>query len=173
VLIALLALSVSTQAAINVKKEGDRKRAPDFELKDAAGRVVRLSDYQGRVVLLDFWATWCGPCRQSMPWFNEVSEKYSASGLTVLGVSIDKDGWDVVKPFIEKMGIKYPIVVSSARVLYLYGDVESVPLAFLIDRNQRVAAIHPGEASRKDFERALKTLLDAPASDVKSASAGK
>jgi peroxiredoxin len=97
-----------------------------------------------------------------MPWFDELSKKYQVAGLTVLGVSIDSEGWDAVKPFLDKIRITYPIVVATQRVTYLYGDVDTVPLAFFIDRNQRVAAIHLGEASRKEFENTIKVLLAAP-----------
>ncbi len=160
ILAIAIALTTNSAQAINLKKEGVRKKAPVFELKDAQGQVVRLTDYAGRVVLLDFWATWCGPCRSSMPWFNELSGKYREAGLTVVGVSIDQQGWDVVRPFIEKLQITYPILLGNQRVAYLYGDVDSVPLAFFIDRNQRVAAIHSGEAKQKEFERTIKMLLD-------------
>lgn len=162
VLATLSILGVAHLSAITLKKETDRKKAPDFELKDSQGQVVRLSDYAGRVILLDFWATWCVPCKSSMPWFDELSKKYQVAGLTVLGVSIDSEGWDAVKPFLDKIRITYPIVVATQRVTYLYGDVDTVPLAFFIDRNQRVAAIHLGEASRKEFENTIKVLLAAP-----------
>lgn len=158
-IIAAMTWGASTGLAITPKKQAERKRAPDFELKDSGGRVVRLADYAGRVVLVDFWATWCVPCKTSMPWFNELAEKHRDAGLTVIGISIDQDGWDVVNPFIDKMRVTYPIAMATSRVTYLYGDVESVPLAFFIDRNQRVAAIHSGEAKKKDFEKIINTLL--------------
>jgi peroxiredoxin len=148
--------------AISLKKEAQRKRAPDFQLQDAEGNSIRLSAYKGKVVLLDFWATWCAPCKASMPWMNELSKKYAGDGLVVIGVSMDAEGWQVIKPFVEKMQITYPILLGTPRVAYLYGDLDSLPLAFFVDRSQRVAAIHPGAASRKDFEKTIRLLLDAP-----------
>ena len=148
--------------AITLKSEAARKKAPNFELKDGDGRVVHLSDYAGKVVLLDFWATWCGPCKSAIPWFNELSKKYKADGLEVVGISMDEEGWQVVKPFMEKMEIAYPILMGNKRTAYLYGDVDALPVAFFVDRNQRVAAIHLGAANRKEFEKTLKLLLDNP-----------
>jgi peroxiredoxin len=148
--------------AIRLKKDAQRKRAPEFELKDAEGKNVHLSDYAGKVVVLDFWATWCAPCKVSIPWLMELSEKYRGAGLAVIGISMDEDGWQVVRPFIEKMHITYPILMGNKRVAYLYGDVDSLPLAFFVDRNQHVAAIHLGTASRNEFERIVRILLDRP-----------
>jgi peroxiredoxin len=160
--LALLLALAPEAFGIGLRKEADRKRAPDFELKDQAGQTVRLADFAGKVVLLDFWATWCGPCKASMPWFNDFAIQYGPEGFAVIGISMDAGGWPAVKQFIEKMRINYPIVLGNKRVAYLYGDVESLPLAFLIDREQRVAAIHVGAASRKEFDKAIRTLLQVP-----------
>ena len=145
--------------ASNLKSEQLRKTAPDFELTDSSGRPIHLAEFKGKVVLLNFWATWCGPCKGEMPWFNEFVNKYGPDGFVVLGVSMDNEGWTPVKPFLEKMGINYPVMIGNKRVAYLYGDVEALPVTFLLDRDQRVAAIFPGAASRKQFEQTIHALL--------------
>lgn len=158
-LVIVLLITAACSFAIALKKQGERKRAPDFELADSNGLTVRLGDYAGKVVLLDFWATWCTPCKASVPWFNELQTKYADQGFTVLGVSMDESGWAAVKPFLEKMSVAYPVVLGTKRIAYLYGDVDALPLAFFIDRSGRVAAIHLGPASRKDYEKLVQTLL--------------
>ncbi len=146
--------------AANLIPHGARKKAPQFELASSDGQMVRLADYAGQVVLVDFWATWCGPCKSSIPWMAEMSKQLGSEGLRVVGVSMDEQGWSAVKPFLEKMPIPYPVVLGNKRVAYLYGDIDALPVAFFIDRNQRVAAIHLGAASRKDFEKTVRTLLN-------------
>jgi peroxiredoxin len=161
---SLLLLTVlgclSILPAMNVKKETHRKRAPQFELTTADGKPVRLADYAGKVVLIDFWATWCAPCKGSIPWINELSEKYREAGLVVLGISMDEDGWKAVKPFAEQMKMQYPVVLGTKRVAYLYGEIDALPAAFLVDRQQRVAAFHLGAPSRNDIEKTIKLLLE-------------
>jgi len=159
ILALTLLLAALPLDAITIKKQAARKKAPDFDLKDATGRIVRLSDYKGKIVLLDFWATWCGPCKAEIPWLNELSRQYEAQGVVVLGISMDEDRWDAVKPFMEKVPIAYPVLMGTRRVAYLYGDIEGLPVAFFIDRDQRVAAIHAGAASRKSVEQTLEALL--------------
>jgi peroxiredoxin len=152
-------LCLTLFAADSFKKPGERQRAPDFELNDAAGSEVRLSTYNGKVVLLDFWATWCIPCKTQIPWFVEFEQKYKDQGFAVLGISMDKGGWTTVKPYIERVGINYRIVLGDTRTQYKYGDLDSLPVSFLIDREQRVAAIHIGLASKKRVEDQIRKLL--------------
>jgi thiol-disulfide isomerase/thioredoxin len=154
-----LLLAAPLLGAVAIKPEAARKRAPDFELKDRSGKAVKLSDYEGRVVLIDFWATWCAPCKSAMPWLNDLAAQNREKGFEVLGVSMDEDGWPKVLPFLDKVKVGYPILMGNKRVAYLYGEVESLPLAFFVDRKGRVAAMHLGAASRKDFEKTVRELL--------------
>jgi peroxiredoxin len=152
-----------------VKEVSKRQDAPDFELKDVNGKAVRLSDYRGKVVLLDFWATWCGPCKMEIPWFMEFERKYKDRGFAVLGLSMDDDGWQSVKPFIQDMGMNYRVMIADERTGDLYGGIEALPTAFLIDREGRVAIEHVGVSSRRDFEDGIEKLLEDPVGDKRAA----
>jgi peroxiredoxin len=151
-----------------VKAEKARKAAPEFALKDADGRTVRLADYKGKVILLDFWATWCGPCKIEIPWFVEFERKHKDRGFAVIGVSMDEEGWEIVKPFTSKMGVNYRMLLGDDSTAQLYGGVEALPTTFLIDREGRVAAVHVGLASKSDFENGIEHLLQAPASAARA-----
>jgi peroxiredoxin len=149
--------------AASVKPDKDRKDAPDFSLKDADGKVVHLSDYKGKVVLLDFWATWCGPCKIEIPWFMDMQRKNKDKGFEVLGVAMDDEGWEVVKPFLADLGVNYRVVIGNDSTADTYGGVDALPTTFLIDRSGKIAAVHVGLASKKDFEDGIQELLQAPA----------
>ncbi len=156
----LSACSSATQAQrSSVKPESQRRKAPDFALRDADGKLVRLSDYRGKVVLLNFWATWCGPCRFEIPWFIEFERMHKHRGFAVLGISMDEDGWDVVKPYIRRLGVNYRILMGDDMVAQLYGGVDALPTTFLIDREGRIAGVHVGLVSKSRYERDLAELL--------------
>lgn len=148
-----------TRVKAAVKDPKTRKPAPDFVLKDANGKPVKLSDYKGQVVLLNFWATWCGPCKVEIPWFKEFETAYKNKGFAVLGVAMDDDGWDVVKPYLAAKQVNYRVVVGTEQVSLLYGDVESLPTTFVIDREGRIASIHIGLVSKADYDNEIQVLL--------------
>jgi peroxiredoxin len=144
-----------------------RKTAPDFTLPDAQGQPIQMSKLKGKVVLLDFWATWCGGCKLEIPWYMEFDQKYKAQGLAVLGVAMDDDGWKAVRPFLVqekdpetggRTAMKYPVVLGSEGLAKQYG-LTSMPMTVLIDREGRVAFAHTGVVDRADFEGHVRELL--------------
>jgi len=145
-----------------VKPEGTRKPAPAFSLKDSNGQTVHLSDYKGQVVLLDFWATWCGPCKIEIPWFIDFERQLKGRGFAVVGVSMDEDGWNVVKPYIQQYKVNYRVLLGNDQVGAIYGGVESLPTTFLIDRQGKIASVHIGVSGKDEFTNAINQLLDAP-----------
>ena len=138
---------------------GDRKVAPEFTLKDSSGKTAKLSKYRGKVVLLDFWATWCTGCKKEIPWFSEFQRKYAKQGLAVLGVSLDEDGWKAVKPFLSEHHIPYRMLLGDESTAKRYG-IEGMPDTFLIDQQGRLAAAYiAGIVDRDDIEANIKAVL--------------
>jgi peroxiredoxin len=171
-ILGLVACSPTRPVKQVVKDDSKRKHAPDFALKDANGKLVHLADYQGKVVLLDFWATWCGPCVIEIPWFTEFERKYKDRGFEVVGVSMDDDGWKAITPFVAKKKMNYRVVLGDDKTGDQYGGLEALPTTFVIDRNGRIASVHVGLASKKDFEDAIEKLLEAPAGHADDSSVG-
>lgn len=135
-----------------------RKPAPDFTLSDSKGASIRLSDYKGRVVLLDFWATWCHGCNIEIPWYMEFQQKYKDKGLAVIGVAMDDDGWKSVRPFSDEKKINYMIVVGNQGLAKQYG-VDALPVTLLIDRDGKIAESHAGMVDKEVFEKEIRMLL--------------
>jgi peroxiredoxin len=159
VLSTILALAISVMAAgAAIKPPAQRKAAPAFSLKDTQGKTVRLADYKGKIVLVNFWATWCGPCKHEMPWFVEFQKKWGDKGLVVLGISADEE-FTEAKEFAKKQAINYPILEGTEAVMQLYGGVEALPASFLLDRDLRIASTHTGLVSKSIYERELEELL--------------
>ena len=160
VLWALLVSSCSSTRPVEAAKAArDRRPAPNFSLPDEQGKAVRLGDFKGKVVLLDFWATWCGPCKVEIPWFIEFQRKYKDQGFTVVGVSMDEGGWTEVKPFVEEMKMNYPVLLGNDDITGPFGGIEVLPTTLIIDKAGRIFATHRGLTSKDDFENAIKSLL--------------
>jgi len=132
--------------------------APGFSLPELTGQTLDLSAYRGKVVLLDFWATWCDPCREEIPHFVELQTNYRDQGLQVIGISMD-DGPEPVRDFYQRFHMNYPVAMGNAKIGELYGGVLGLPIAFLIDRNGRIEAKHIGATSLSVLEREIKALL--------------
>ena len=161
--LGLACSSAPTSAKAAVKSENERKVAPDFALKDSNGATVKLSDYKGKVVLLDFWATWCGPCKIEIPWFIEFEQTYKDKGFAVLGVSMDEDGWTAVKPYLLEHKLNYRVALGNEQVGQMYGGLDALPTTFMIDRAGKIAKVHIGLETGKDgFQNEINSLLAAP-----------
>jgi cytochrome c biogenesis protein CcmG/thiol:disulfide interchange protein DsbE len=137
--------------------------APDFSLTDLSGQNFRLSDYRGKVVILDFWATWCDPCKQEIPHFIEMQNRYASQGLQVLGVSMDDDE-PPVRQFRQQFKMNYPVALGNAKLADQYGGILGLPITFVIDRNGRITARHVGATDASVIEAEIRKLLAQPPS---------
>lgn len=141
-------------------KPGDRIPAADFALTDASGHSIKLSDFRGKVVLLNFWATWCIPCGAEIPWFVGFQQQYRDRGFEVLGVSLDDDGWKSVKPYIEARHVNYAVMIGNDEIAQAYGGLESVPMTLIIDKSGRIAATHVGLCRKDEYEADIQAVLN-------------
>jgi cytochrome c biogenesis protein CcmG/thiol:disulfide interchange protein DsbE len=139
-----------------------RKEAPAFALKDFKGATIKLSDFKGRVVLLDFWATYCDVCRVEIPWYMEFHNKYKDSGLSVVGVSVDDDGLKSVKPFLTEEKVNYLVVIGNWELAARFGVKGGLPVTLLVDRSGKIAESHVGEVDKNAFEKEIQILLKEP-----------
>ena len=147
------------RAAGAVQGNGVGTVAPDFTLTTLDGKQVKLSDYRGKAVLLNFWATWCGPCKVEIPWFMDLEKQYSSQGLVVLGVAMDDDGKNSVSKFAKEMKIDYTVVLGNDDVADQYGGVAGLPTTFYVDRNGKIVKKVEGLAGESDIEDGIKQAL--------------
>ena len=133
--------------------------APPFSVRDLDGRTVRLQDLRGKPVVLDFWATWCAPCRASMPDLDALQEKYAEQGLVVLGLSLDEDGTAPVKRFVEKLGIRFRIALANEKMLAQYGPIRSAPTTLFINRRGIVVRRVVGYVDKETMESFIRELF--------------
>jgi cytochrome c biogenesis protein CcmG/thiol:disulfide interchange protein DsbE len=136
--------------------------APDFELKTADGKIVKLSDYRGKAVLLNFWATWCGPCKIETPWLVDFYKQYQPQGLEIVGVAMDDAGsQDEIAKFVKDMNINYTIVQGTEKVADAYGGIDGLPISFFIDRNGKIVNMTIGLRGQRDLEDDIKKIVTA------------
>ncbi len=133
--------------------------APAFDLPNFSGGRVRLSDYRGQVVLINFWTTWCPPCRKEIPDFVELYRNYQDRGLVILGISLDRNPDQVLGSFIDKFKINYPILLDDGKVARNYGGITAIPTSFIVDREGIIRNHYVGLRPKRVFEEAIKELL--------------
>ncbi len=156
--LAAASLFEPARVSAEVVKPHYRRVAPGFTLSDAKRAPITLSDFKGKVVLLDFWATWCAASKVEMPWYVEFESRYRNSGLAIIGVSMDDEGWAIVSSYLEGRPVTYPIVLGDHDVADRFG-LASLPVTLLIDRNGKVAAKHFGLVGKADIENEIRKLL--------------
>lgn len=159
-LAATAAAPLAIQAAEPACDPKAKRANLNFTLKDLDGKTVNLNDYKGKVILLDFWATWCAPCKIEIPGFIELYTKYRAQGLQVLGFAVDEPV-SKVKSYSAQMKMNYPVLIGEGRedVQEAFGPLIGLPTTFIIDREGRICQSHSGLTPKSTFEKAIKALL--------------
>lgn len=154
-LLLSLAAATSSQAALTPSAA-----APDFTLHSMAGSNLRLQEQRGRVVLVNFWATWCGPCREEMPKLNQLYEKYRSAGFVLLGVNVDDDPGNATA-VAQKLGVKFPVLLDTDKQVSKLYDLKTMPSTVLIDRDGRVRFLHRGYLNGYEdtYEKQIRELL--------------
>jgi thiol-disulfide isomerase/thioredoxin len=144
-----------------LKLVGDVKgvQAPDFDLPTLDGSRLKLSDFRGKAVLLNFWATWCAPCKIEMPWFVDLQKQYGKDGLVVLGIAMDDTAPPKIADFAHEMGVNYPVLLGTDQISDDYGNVQYLPTTFYINRDGVIVDKAAGLFSRADIENDIKKIL--------------
>lgn len=134
--------------------------APDFSLERMNGETFRLSDHRGEIVVVNFWATWCPPCRKEIPGFIQLQKQFGTEGVTFIGISLDDTGFEAVRPYAENMDINYPLVVGGDRLARKYGGIRALPTSFVVGPEGTVQYARPGFLPEAELRRQLKPLLE-------------
>ena len=134
--------------------------APNFSLRTVEGKTIELQDLQGKVVVINFWASWCPPCRSEIPGLLEVYRKYRPKGLEIVGISLDRDGWKKVSPLVREMNIVYPVVMGDNDVVNAYGGIRAIPTTIIIDRDGKIVDRVVGFMDRQRFEEEIREIMN-------------
>lgn len=168
-------MSRPAKAAGQEEETGSRfagKPAPDFELKvlEGQGKTLTLSSLKGKAVLVNFWATWCEPCKVEMPWLINLQKKYGPQGLQIVGIAMDDTSEKTISEFTHKMGVNYPVVIGTEKVADLYGGIDGMPTLFFVDRSGKITDYELGLRSLSIIEDNIKKSLDSSANSGSSTS---
>lgn len=150
--------ALANHTTTKVASSGKNPEAPAFTVTDIKGQRLSLDSFRGKVVLLNFWATWCGPCRDEIPSFVQLQQKYGSQGFQILGISMD-DSPAPVGPFYQQFHMNYPVAMGNAKLGALYGGIYGLPTNFLIGRDGRIYDDVPGEVDKARWEQEIQTLL--------------
>jgi peroxiredoxin len=155
VLLAMLAFASDNEMVVSKNTP-----APMWNLRSVDGKSVSFDDFKGKVVILDFWATWCGPCREEIPGLIGLQTKYEKKGLSVVGISLDGGDGAVVKTFVAKMGMNYTVLLGDDKVQQAFGGVDAIPVTVVIDRSGHIVKKFTGLVEKKQLEAVAKPLLE-------------
>lgn len=150
--------AMAAAASAQDTTEKEFKEAPNFTLETMEGNSFTLSDYKGKVVVLNFWATWCAPCRKEIPDFMELHEEMKDDGVIFAGISLDEEGWEKVRPYANDMEINYPIMVDNGSVAQQYGPIRSIPTTFILNKKGQVEYVAPGMLTKEKLQPILEKL---------------
>ena len=146
-------------AAASVLAPEDLGPAPNFVLPTPDGTMVSFADFQGKIVLVDFWATWCPPCQEEVPGFVDLYNRYQDKGLVIIGISVDEGGVERVKEFMKEYSVNYPIVMANDEVIRAFGGIRGLPTTFLVNAQGRIVKRYVGFRSMKEFEKDISNFL--------------
>jgi peroxiredoxin len=156
---------ISADKPKRIECVGEDLLVPSFTLLDLKGEKVNFADFRGKVILLDFWATWCPPCREGIPYFNDLYSEYKKDGLEVIGISLDRGNPDGVQKLLDKMGVKYVNLMGNDEIVEIFsnipgmGPIQGIPITFLIDRKGQICQRFVGLTHKRVFEAAIKPLF--------------
>jgi len=154
--VSLVALAATFAQAATVPPSP----APDWTLNDIDGNSVSFAQFKGKTVVIDFWATWCPPCRDEIPGYIELQEEYAKDDLVIIGVSLDRKGPEVVKSFMEKFGMNYVVVMGNENTVEAFGGFRGIPTTFIVDREGNIRDKKTGAEKKEVFEARLKKYLN-------------